>query len=84
MLKIECVTRMGRALEGNISVGKVALQYILNYLFIYMLCISKKHKRNCLHAINEPLVHAIFPPLFYINCVKMFIDSFMLVYDLIF
>ena len=37
MLKIECVTRMGKALEGNISVGKVALQYILNYLFIYAM-----------------------------------------------
>ena len=35
MLKIECVIRIGKTLEGNMPVGEVALQYILNDLFIY-------------------------------------------------
>ena len=37
MLKIECVARMGKALEENMSVGEVALQDLLLYLSIYAI-----------------------------------------------
>ena len=41
MLKIVCVTRMGKALEGNMSVGEVALQNLLPYLSIYAIPLRK-------------------------------------------
>ena len=44
MLKIQFVTRIGKALEENMSVGEVALQDLLLYYFIYAIQKQKTEK----------------------------------------